>query len=190
MLRIDSDLRDTASEALNASALALRDARALHAVLGKRAELELRDHFIARGDEPNRNGWPKQNFWQDIAKATALYDADEDRALVIIADGRFNQKYYGGTITPKEAKNLALPAIAAAYGESPLQHDLTPLFRRVNGEARAIALQDRSGTIWFWLVRSVTQEADEEALPDEDQFVAALTEEADDFFARREARKT
>lgn len=189
MLRIDADLDDAASEVINASALALRDARALHAVLGRRGEHELREHFVERNGEPNKMGWPTQNFWNDIAKATAFHDADETRALVIIADQRFNQKFYGGTITPKESENLALPAIAAAYGESPLQHELTPLFRRVNGEARVIALKDASGTVWYWLVRSVTQEADEDALPDEDHFIAALQEEAGDFLDRRAARK-
>lgn len=180
-LPFDAQIRDEASAAIDASALALRDARGLHAVLGRRAEIELRDHFGARNDEPNKNGWPSQNFWNDIAKATAFHDADENRALVLISDPRFNQKFYGGKITPKESKNLALPAIAAAYGESPLQHELHPVFRRIGGAPRAIALADKGGTIWYWLVRSVTQEADEDALPDEDHFVAALREEAQEF---------
>lgn len=183
-LRADTQINDEASAALNASALALRDARGLHAVLGRRAEIELRDHFVERNDEPNKNGWPKQGFWNDIAKATAFHDATEDRALVIISDPRFNQKFYGGPIKPIEAKYLALPAIAAAYGESPLQHELTPVMRRVSGQARAVALADKSGTIWYWLVKSVTQEADEEALPDEEKFVSALREEAQDFVER------
>lgn len=205
-LRFEVELKDAGEAALARIADNLQDRTALHQVLGKRGEIELRDHFQARNEEPNSRGWPKQQFWARIRTATAYTRATVAGAEITIADPAFNQKYYGGTITPKEGKYLALPAIAEAYGRSPRSVDVLQFYRFKSGAAalienaftrikigrkrkdgsRKVKAVERSqrGRVWYWLVRSVTQRKDERALPESERFKAALGEETADFFER------
>lgn len=211
-MKTEAQIRDTATAALRRTALGLVQRTALHKVLGKRAETELVDHFRKR--PANKRGWSSQGFWNRIATVTQFASADESGARVIISDPAFNQKYYGGTIVPKEGKYLALPAIAAAYGRSPKSlNNLVPLIRYIGGQRRAVALVDApstaisvgkrrktgelfirkrgdnpGGTVWYWLVKSVTQQPDPDALPSDATMQAALDEETSDFFTRLEAQ--
>jgi hypothetical protein len=180
--------------------------RPLNTALGKRGELELRAHFLKRNQEPNKKGWPSQNFWSRIRKSTALAAVDDSGATIAIADPAINQKIFGGTIKPKEGKYLALPALAAAYGRSPLTFsNLEVLVRWKDGQRRAVALVERQATqvsfgrkkkdgtrtvkrgaevggqVFYWLVLSVTQKKDPEALPKTEVFEAALLEETEFF---------
>jgi hypothetical protein len=172
--------------------------RPLNAALGKRGEVELREHFLDRNQEPNRSGFPKQDFWARIRTATALAAVDEAGATVAIADPAITQKIYGGEIRPKEGKYLTLAAIALAVGKSPrVFPNLEPLVRWKDGKRRAIALylpdpvgtaagKDKSGaslggTVFYWLVLSVTQKKDPRALPPRAKFEAALLDEAGAF---------
>ena len=60
--------------------------RPLMADLGKTLEKEVRGHFRRRDAEPNKRGWPKQNFWQkEGAQNTALTEFDETSAKVVVA---------------------------------------------------------------------------------------------------------
>jgi hypothetical protein len=168
--------------------------RPLNARLGKRGEIELREHFRERNAEPNKQGFPSADFWNRIRKATALSAVDESGATVSISDPAIAQKIYGGTITPKEGKYLTIPAIAAAYGKSPRSiNNLEPFVRWINGAPRAFALgipattgissgkkgeSESQGTVFYWLVLSVTQKRDPRALPERSTFFAALIEEA------------
>lgn len=188
-LEIRIDINDLATPALNAIAQKLSSRRSLNEALGARGERELRDHFGKREAEPNKTGWPRQHFWDQIRSATAVSRVDEQSATITINDPRFNQKFYGGTIKPGAGKKyLTLPAIAAAYGSPATAHKLTPIFRYLGGERRAVALaevkgkgRERTETVWYWLVKSVTQNKDERALPDRDQFAGALRDEAQEF---------
>ena len=181
----------------------------LNAVLGKRGEIELRNWFEKRNAEPNKRDWPKQGFWERIRTATAFAGADEKAARIVIADPAINQKIFGGTITPKEGKYLALAAIAEAYGKSPLLFYFLKIHRFRSG-ALALVEEDRTlisfkrgrgkkkgqvklvnkgrtqtrGRVWYWLARSVTQRPDERALPTEQEFLAALLEESKDYIER------
>lgn len=169
----------------------------LHAVLGKRVEIELRDHFAQRGGA---------DFWNQIRSATAYEGADETGARVVVSDVRLNQKVFGGKITPKEGKFLTIPAIAEAKGKPARSFDFL-IVRRFHSGALALVEADRTnitygktkkdgtrtrkaergqrGRVWYWLARSVTQKKDPDALPSEQKMAGALAQEADDFMARR-----
>ena len=201
---------DTASAALLAIANSLEDRTGLHGAMAGRGERELRDHFAKRESEPNKRGWPRQHFWDQIRGATAISKVTRDGATITVNDPRLAQKIFGGEIKPGAGKKyLALPAIAEAYGRSPISlNNLHPVIRMINGERRAVALAEnlaseikfgrlkkdgsrtvtqtasRIGTIWYWLVKSVTQEKDERAMPTNEEFEAALLEEAEDYALR------
>lgn len=196
------EIRDHATYTLTKIAEGLTNRRPLNAAVGKRGEVELRAHFLARNQEPNKKGWPKQDFWNRIREATALSAVDESGATITIADPAIAQKIYGGTIKPVEGKYLALPAIAEAYGRSARTfNNLEPMIRWINGSRRAVALVERAasltrdwkekgsnliekkgslvgGRVFYWLVLSVTQAEDPRALPESNEMEKALREEA------------
>jgi len=154
---------------------------------GKQLETDLRDHFAARNQEPNKEGWPKRNFWAGIRRSTALSSFSASEAVVLISDPAINQKVYGGTITPKRVRNLPLPMNADAYrAGSPreLQTNFLRLIVTRSGaylvEREAVNIRPRGGKkvgyrpasemggrFWYHLVPSVTQQPDPRALPDE-----------------------
>lgn len=203
--------KDYATPALARIAASLTDRTTFHQALGKRGEVELRAHFQTRAAQPNKTGWtsPAGKFWERIHWKTNYLSADESGATIRISDPAIAQKIHGGTITPKKGKYLALPAIAEAYGRIPSQlHNLHLLIRWRDGVRRAVALVEnysqslklgrprkdgsrkqtvgevRGGTVWYWLVKSVTQRADPAALPPREKMEAALLDEAQGFMAR------
>ncbi|MCA1660114.1 MAG: hypothetical protein LC642_06225 [Verrucomicrobiaceae bacterium] len=185
----------------------LTNRRPLNAAIGKRGEVELREHFLERNQEPNKKGWPSQDFWGRIRKSTSLASVDQSGATIAIGDPAIAQKIYGGEITPKEGKYLTLPAIAEAAGRSARTfNNLEPLVRWINGSRRAIALVERAaseikygrarkdgsrsvthtasrlgGKVFYWLVEKVRQKKDPRALPSREKMEGALRDEAGAF---------
>lgn len=182
---------------------AARNRRGFMAALGKRGERELRAHFAKREREPNKSGWPKQHFWARRIRAnTVLTEVSANLAVIDIAAPEFRMKLHGGTITPKEAKFLAIPARREAAGKSPRSFGnlrFVPTRRGgllvanagfqgplQRGIKRIGSRQD--GIVYYFLVKSVTQRADPHALPPPHSFAAALVSEGHAFLAR-EARR-
>jgi len=145
--KVTIEIKDGATYTLTKLAEGLTNRRPLNAAVGKRGESELREHFRERNQEPNKKGWPSQDFWNRIRKSTALAAVDDSGATIAISDPAITQKIYGGEITPKEGKYLTLPAIAIAAGRSARTfQNLEPLIRWMNGKRRAIALVERQAT--------------------------------------------
>jgi hypothetical protein len=197
------EISGTATYTLAKLSDGLTNRRPLNAAVGKRGEGELREHFRERNQEPNKKGWPKQDFWNRIRKATALTAVDESGATIAISDPAFAGKLHDHTITPKEGKYLTLPAIAEAAGRSARTfQNLEPLVRWIKGVRRAIALVERKATqvsfggarkdgsravkrgegvggkVFYWLVEKVKQKKDPRALPAREKMEKALREEA------------
>jgi hypothetical protein len=198
----------SASPTLAAIAEKLTHRKPLHAAMGKRVEGELRAHFLQRNEEPNKRGWPSQNFWSQVRRATAYQGADETAARVVISDPRIAQKIHGGTIRPVERKFLALAAIAEAYGHAPREFNFLHVVRFKGSGALALVEADRNfisvgkqrkdgsrrvkdkgqaqrGRVWFWLAKKVTQKADANALPGEQHLQDAMLDEAQQFMERQ-----
>ena len=96
--------------------------------LGKRAEVELRQHFRARDTEPNKRGWPKQHFWSRLRRVTALSSWTDREAIITVADPALAAKIHGAVIRPVEAKALAIPIHRRAYGVRPSSGLIPGLF--------------------------------------------------------------
>jgi hypothetical protein len=102
---------------------------AMMQVAGKALSNELRDWFLLRNGEGNKQGWPSQNFWSRIRNATAVGEVSSTQASVSIADPAIRLKIFGGKIVPKRVKNLAIPATAAAYAAGSPREGGTPPLR-------------------------------------------------------------
>jgi len=196
MLSINIQSPDLAPEVTRLIALekSVEPVRILKAA-GKQLETDLQDHFSARNSEPNKRGFPKRNFWAGIRRSTALASVSDSEAVVSISNPAINQKVYGGTITPKSGRALALPMNADAdKAGSPraLPTNFLHLIVTKSGvylverEATKIGLSRRKkggyrptgemgGRFWYHLVPSVTQKKDERALPEPSYLEGSVT---------------
>lgn len=163
--------------------------RRLNAALGVRLQDELKDYFFLRNTQPNKRGWEKQNWWAGVADATQLTEVNEAGATVTIAHREgFAIRARGGDIRAREAKNLTIPLIEAAYGKSVAEFRQSTghkLFRPAG--ARYLAFTDDGGesiTPAYFLTPKVTIPKDDAALPDSDALASALVEEAEDYLGR------
>lgn len=166
----------------------------LMAVLGRTAERVYRQWFRARNaDSPNREGFPRSNFWSKrIAGATAYDPAQttDDKAAVVIADPAINAKVYGGTWGAKTAANLSIPLKGLVYGVNPRANTIPGLRFIPNPRHGAnvtgwLATGQGAETIYWWrLQRTVTVAPDPRALPPRDSVMTALLGAAKRFLAR------
>ena len=188
MIAYSVTIQDRATPVLERLLNAVKDRRALNADLGRRGANELRAHFRDRQMTGPRNkfGASSSGFWSEIRDAVNDADATEDGATIKIAHPAIAQKVFGGTIT-KDDKLLAIPARMEAYGKSPrLFSNLKAIFFRsgagalISTDAKLARGQKRlgklkeTGMVWYWLVDSVTQAKDPNALPEKEKMEAAL----------------
>jgi len=187
MLQVSVQIDDRATPAVQRAAQAMTRRASLHAVLGKRVEIELRRHFLKRNAEPNRKGWPKKGFWGELAQATALERHDDSGAVVRVAHPAARFKLRGGTITPKAARSLAIPLTADAYaaGRPALGGIAGLMFRPARRGNLVGFLATAGGEKKYALVRRVTQRGDPRTLPDEGALSAAIRDEGTRWLARQ-----
>jgi hypothetical protein len=161
---------------------------------GARVRTGLEAHFLRLGERPNKKNWPHKGFWAEISRAIGSNESGDAYRLTI-ADRRFWRKLKGGDpITNKDGgKYIALPDNAAAYAAGrPKARNyavtLAPLYRKIDGVLRAVALATDvrlskrtgrpyatgAGEIWYWLVTSANPPAEPEVRPD----ILALTDQA------------
>ncbi|MEM0964791.1 MAG: hypothetical protein AAGJ81_01400 [Verrucomicrobiota bacterium] len=173
------------------SAIAGTRRAALMRVLGKTHERTLQDHFRAKNRAPNKRNWPKQNFWAQVARATAFTSAKQNKATIAIADPRFATHLYGATITPKRSKYLAIPMRREAYGIRPSSGLIADLFFIRSQAAKGGFLAKREGgalRVYYRLLKRVVVPTDPEALPDENSSIEALAQAATSFISREAQR--
>jgi hypothetical protein len=179
----------------------------LQHVVGGEVTRLLLDHLTALdADRPNALGGQRTHFYANAGKATS-YAVQENGVTVSVNQTGIAQRYFGGTIEPVNAKYLTIPARAEAHGRRAGEfNNLEVLFGR-NGpyalaERQATSFSIRSrfdksgnrqsaiknrksvgGGIFFWLVKSVTQEPDPTVLPDEPSILNAALTAARDYAA-------
>jgi hypothetical protein len=186
---------DRATPWLNYLAKHLAEPEVQHAVGGEVTRLLL-DHLTALDSErPNALGGKRTHFYARAGKATS-YAVHKNGVTVSVNQTGIAQRYFGGTIEPGPGKKyLTIPARAEAHGRRAGEfNNLEVLFGRNGPYALAerahgkLSWRTRSkkvdgkrvrekvisggtlmdgGGIFFWLVKSVTQEPDPSVLPDE-----------------------
>jgi hypothetical protein len=182
---------DISKAAENAPAEVLRRARALQ---GKRLNTQIargvqqlfQKHFFALdSSRANGLGGQRTHFYADAAKATSS-EGTESEAIITVAQQGIRQRRFGGTIKARPGSWLTIPARAEAYGRRAREfHDLhfvklkngnamliaggaTGLTGKFNKKGEAIERGgSEEGVVMYWLVPSITQDADPSVLPTE-----------------------
>lgn len=158
---------------------------AIQEVIGRNVVKLIQDNF--RTLPPNERGFPSTGFWQRAAEATH-YTVVQDGVLFSIDQIGVRQRFFGGEIKPVHAQRLTIPAIAEAYGHSAAYFGnlkvIRGFFRTYWGSITDLALVpadwdekkvDRFG-VYFWLVGRVSQEANPDVLPADDDIFDAASE--------------
>ena len=161
---------------------------------GKQLETDLQYHFSVRNSEPNKQGFPKRNFWAGIAKSTKFDSTSisDSEAIVVVNAPAISQKVFGGTITPKSGRMLAIPMNAEAYAAGSPRALNTNFLRLLVTKRKRVFLVENDSTLkpkgkkgykpgmsfggrfWYQLVPKVTQQPDPRALPDENYLLGSV----------------
>lgn len=116
----------------------------LNPMIGAAMVRLFQDHFAQQPG--NQRGFPTQHYWGSAAKSTS-YELLPDGFTLRVAQPGVNMHVTGipEVIRPINAKNLAIPAVAAAYGRRPGEFsNLRVAFRRKGGNLEAYALVEKS----------------------------------------------
>lgn len=212
MYTLRVNIVDNTTPFMKRMAIALQQER-LRPIIGRSAAGQYRDRLIEKeADSPNKQGWPRQNFYGTAARATT-FEVVTDGVDVIVSRIGIRQRYFGGTIeagkgvssfTGGPTSYLTIPARAEAYGRKAGDFALQIIFgrgRRPVGLALAsseIKIKKtkkgglkvskgalHGGLMMYWLVKSVTQEADESVLPHIDDVLLEVKRAVKEFLARQ-----
>jgi hypothetical protein len=180
--------------------------RSLMEAGAKTIQVEISKHLRKLQDRGNAKGWPPQKFFagkpDSVEKHVGISRITNTSAEVTIADPRFVHRIEGGTVTPKRAKNLAIPLTAEAYaaaGKGSIKESMPGLklvkfprglylvkevgektTRGATGRRKYGAVQRLRVFPMFKLVKSVTHNPHPEEMPD----AAALGAAARDAMTR------
>lgn len=154
-------------------------------------EAALRDHFAQLQSRPRKDGLRSTGFWSgvngnSVAENISGHRISGSTATVSIDDPRLTHKLTGGTIDAKDYghKYLTIPATdeaaRAARGARSFTTHIEWVAHPDGGVRPALVSGEQrgSGSVLFWLVRSVTHKAMPDALPPEGDLADAAHEAA------------
>lgn len=158
----------------------------LNEEIGKEYASHLKSYFELKNRTPNAKGFPRKYFWQSVADSTEYESADATGATVKVSDGRFALRYFGGVVTPKRGKYLAIPLTreaAEATANDGRARNIPDLFliKGRNGN-KFLARKTPAGLERIFLLKtSTTHKPDATALPPPDDTAKALSAHAETF---------
>lgn len=190
-LSISINIRDQATPAIDRLDSELQRDGVKHTA-GVSVMRQIIDHLTTLDAErPNTLGGRRTHFYSVAGKSTH-YDITDTGAIVSINHTGIAQRYFGGKIEREDGGPLTIPARAEAHGRRAREFSNLEILYGRNGpyalaERYATSFSVRSrhdksgnrqskivnrksvgGGIFFWLVKSVTQEPDPSVLPSEE----------------------
>ncbi len=163
------------------------DLKYLGPIIGRAIRNVIRDYlFFLNSTRPNALGGPRINFWAAAARATTFTFAG-DLIVISIAMEGMAQQFYGGTIRPKTAKYLTIPARAEMHGKR--AREVPGLHLLFNRAHPPWALADKNGAVMFILTKEVNQRPDSTALPTREVMQAAGLKAVESTVTRAVARQ-
>lgn len=143
-------------------------------IAAQEAETCTRRHFTALDQSRHRSAKGTDSFFVKARKGTRGIVRGENVVVSIDALG-IALRRYGGTVTPKRSKYLAIPDSdnAAAIQNSPRR--VPGLHFRRNASGNGGRLTDSTGRVFYWLVKKSVHQPDPSVLPTADDFDSAIT---------------
>ena len=147
--------------------------------VGRELSNQLRAHFARKDrEQPNKLSSRREHFWLQVrSSVNAPVQTGDNAVSVNVSDPRIAQKVFGGKIVAKEAGALTIPVSEKAYGrtastferETGLKLILIRQGGKKSGSGKAILAAKVGGglEVEYLLTKSVDQEPDPTALPDE-----------------------
>ena len=176
------DLQDGASPILRRALDGLTPTR-INPVIGRSATNTIREHlFGLNQSRPNRLGGRRTQFYAQAARGTQ-YQVQENGVVVSINQVGIRQRYFGGTIRPRNGKKwIAVPARSEAHGKTPREFsnlrfvqyrpDLAALLQvagrsrqSIDDSGNVTGGDEELGLVMYWLKPFVTQKPDPTVLP-------------------------
>ncbi len=192
-MSLQVDITDRATPLLQELGGRLQDRRRMHKAIAT-AALPVVERKFVENSSTNRNRFgTRGGFWNRMLSGT--YATGDDSSAIIRMPREVALRYFGGTVTPKASKNLAIPARAEAYGKSPRDFsDLRFVMFRSGAKALVQADQskigyrkgkrgqttvrgpERGGLVFYWLVTEATITGDRDLLPTPEELADAAIE--------------
>lgn len=195
---ITVSIEDNASPALRSLADKLTRRKPLHARMATAVHKDVQNRFRGLASSNRNKFGARGGFWRRMLSGTRA-SADET-AGTISMPREVAQRFYGGTIRPVNAKNLAIPADKESYGKRPGEFAgklhvailggraalVENLATRISiSRAGKVKSKGSTGKVLFWLVKSVTQKPNPAVLPSEAQIGQIAAEAAEKYFAEK-----
>lgn len=168
--------KDDVTPELRRLALAVARPRALLAAGGRAMANFLKRHFRALdASHPNKMGGTRQHVMAQIGRSVQNPVLTDTAVTVAVSDERYAHLVYGGVITAKRFKYLAIPVSVEAYGRraSVLEHELGIKLHPLGHEGRGVLAEKLPGgqiKVHYVLKRSVNQNPFPGAVPNMDEF--------------------
>lgn len=172
-----------AIETLSAARGVMEARRAVHDAAANAVAVQVRNWFIARNDQKSKH--TRSQYWAQAAESISA-EADADSGRVVVRHPGTAWHRYGGTISAKPGKALAIPLRDEVYGVWPSEffksRDDAFVWRSPKGQAFLVAAKDkgvksgkRTLRILYQLLKSVSKEPDTTVLPSEAEYIEAAS---------------
>jgi hypothetical protein len=189
---ITIDINDTVTPALRELQGKLASPQRAAMSAGRQVGTLLREHFNARNATPNRNHFPRANFWAKAARHTVGPTPAADGAVITVRQAGVALALHGGT--RRKARGMyAIPARSEAAGKFPREFnnlrfailgDGGPALvgadknsargnRSIGGGSKK-AINENRGLVFYWLRKETHHRPDLTVLPDDAELDAAV----------------
>lgn len=140
-------------------------------VMAKAASEVVKDNFVTLDRQRHSGG--TFHFYGRAARATSS-GVQGRSAFVSIDHEGIALRRFGGTVKPRTAKYLSIPAIDQAQGKRAREFD--DLHFRRNASGNGGRLCDPTGRVYFWLVKQSTHKPDPSVLPTDGEIQEAAVD--------------
>ncbi len=148
-------------------------------VMGQAVAQTLKDHFTALANDSQHHrtaaslGANRTGFYARAASGVQQPNIESDGFSVSINAVGIAQRLFGGTIEPVNAKFLTIPARAESYGKRAREFDNLKFILFPSGLAALVDKNEpaHEGSVYFWLVKKVVQQADPTVLPSDEKLM-------------------
>ncbi len=184
-------ITDQISPDLARKLTALENRRPLMRAAAQAARDAMRAHYARQPG--NERGWPGRGFWdREGVNKVAIARFDNDSATVVVDSTLMGHRYFGGPVSPKRAKYLAIPLNSKAYqtGSPTMLSDQPVNQRRKKSKRKAprkFVKEFPTGERYLFTRGPVTHRPDPRAFPPEadvNAAVGAVIEEKADLILR------